>query len=131
MGVLTIRNVDEEVIAALKARAKVNHRSLEGELRFLLGRFAAPGPTLGAVRERVRMAAGYRADATIGRTGATAAGRAEDPCAVEGSVGEEWMGAMADVGEIVGDIVSPAAEPVDWDALRATATAGPGSARKR
>ena len=42
MGVLTIRNVDDEVIAALKARAKANHRSLEGELRYLLSRYAVP-----------------------------------------------------------------------------------------
>ena len=51
MGVLTIRNVDDDVIARLKVRAKRNHRSLEGELRHILGRhaqfFAAsdqPGP---------------------------------------------------------------------------------------
>ena len=28
------------------------------------------------------------------------------------------MGAMRDVGEIVGDIISPAADPSDWEALR-------------
>lgn len=42
MGVLTIRNVDDDVIAALKARASANHRSLEGELRYLLERSAVP-----------------------------------------------------------------------------------------
>ena len=47
MGVLTIRNVDDEVIAALKARARANHRSLEGELRHLLSRFATPDSNLG------------------------------------------------------------------------------------
>jgi prevent-host-death family protein len=29
-----------------------------------------------------------------------------------------WVGAMVGTGRIVGDIVSPAAEEEDWDALR-------------
>ena len=29
---LSIKNVPEEVVAALRARAKANHRSLQGEL---------------------------------------------------------------------------------------------------
>ena len=82
LGVLTIRNVDDDVIVALNSRAKANSRSLEGELRDLLARYAVPRPTLGVVRERARMAA------------------------------------MRDVGEIVGDIVSPAADRSDWAALR-------------
>ncbi|WP_419165501.1 FitA-like ribbon-helix-helix domain-containing protein [Candidatus Palauibacter sp.] len=89
MGVLTIRNVDDDVIVALKRRAKANHRSLEGELRHLLARHAIRQPTLGVVRERARMADGGG-----------------------------WLGAMSDVGEIVGDIVSPAADPSEWAALR-------------
>ncbi len=36
MATLTIRNLDEEVVARLKAKAKDNGRSLEGELRKLL-----------------------------------------------------------------------------------------------
>ena len=132
MGVLTIRNVDDDVIAALKARARANHRSLEGELRYLLERSAAPRPALGLVRERARMAARYRADSTVAttaphvrpteadvRTTATEvagpaphAGRGVEPD------GGEWMGAMSDLGEIVGDIVSPATDPSDWAALR-------------
>lgn len=119
MGVLTIRNVDDDVIAALKARAKANHRSLEGELRHLLARQAVPRSTLGAVRERARVSAMYRttpaarfaADDAAEQTAATGsdvqAGRAE------------WLGAMSDIGEIVGDIVSPATDSSDWAALGA------------
>ena len=33
--------------------------------------------------------------------------------------GVEWLGAMRDVGDIVGDIVSPASDPSDWAALHA------------
>ena len=36
MANVTVRNIDEEVIASLKAQAKVNHRSLEGEIRHVL-----------------------------------------------------------------------------------------------
>ena len=125
MGVLTIRNVDDDVIAALKARARANHRSLEGELRYLLERSAAPRPSLGVVRERARMAARYRADATVATTApdipitqAEVAGSAPGAGpGVEPDSGE-WMGAMSDLGEIVGDIVSPATDPSDWAALR-------------
>ena len=118
MGVLTIRNVDDDVIAALKARARANHRSLEGELRYLLARSAAPRSTLGIVRERARMAAGYRVNPSARETVAGAAGRAadKDPGVQAGS--GEWLGAMSDIGEIVGDIVSPATEPSEWAALR-------------
>jgi plasmid stability protein len=40
MPALHIRNVDDEVIEALKRIAEENHRSLEGELRALLERAA-------------------------------------------------------------------------------------------
>lgn len=33
MGTLTIRNLDDSVIQALKAEAKANHRSMEAEAR--------------------------------------------------------------------------------------------------
>ncbi|MCZ0935546.1 MAG: hypothetical protein OXJ54_10230 [Gemmatimonadetes bacterium] len=89
MGVLTIRNVDDDVIAALKRQAEANHRSLEGELRHLLARHAVPN-TVPAVADS--------------RTGCGA-----------------WLGAMSDVGEIVGDIRSPAADPSEWAALRPAA----------
>jgi len=36
MATVTIRDLDERVVAKLKARAKDNHRSLEAELRDLL-----------------------------------------------------------------------------------------------
>ena len=125
MGVLTIRNVDDDVIAALKARARANHRSLEGELRYLLERSAAPRSSLGVVRERARMAARYRADSTAATTApdirvteAEPVGSAPDAGPGVEADGGEWMGAMSDLGEIVGDIVSPAADPSDWAALR-------------
>ena len=38
MGNITIRNLDDRVIDAWKARAKANHRSLEAELRHALTR---------------------------------------------------------------------------------------------
>ncbi len=110
MGVLTIRNVDDDVIAALKRRAKANHRSLEGELRHLLACHAVPKPTLGVVRERARMAAGYEVTPNDPNT----APQAADPRTGGGT----WLGAMSDVGEIVGDIVSPAVDPSEWTALR-------------
>ncbi len=36
MATVTIRNLDDNVVKKLKARAKENHRSLEAELRELL-----------------------------------------------------------------------------------------------
>lgn len=47
MGSLTIRNLDDRVIDALKAQARSNQRSLEAEVRFLLTQ---------RVERRVRMA---------------------------------------------------------------------------
>ncbi len=41
MANLTIRNLDDEVVEKLKARAKAHHRSLEAELRTLLSDAAA------------------------------------------------------------------------------------------
>ena len=118
VGVLTIRNVDDDVIVALKARAKANHRSLEGELRFLLGRYAVPNSDLGLVRERARMAAAYSATPTARNSATDTSGQAADTCLDDRPDSGGWMGAMRDVGEIVGDIVSPAADPSDWEALR-------------
>jgi prevent-host-death family protein len=31
---------------------------------------------------------------------------------------EDWLGAMRDRGEIRGDLVAPASEPDEWEALR-------------
>jgi antitoxin FitA len=36
VSTLTVRNVDDDVVAALKARARRNKRSLEAEVRLLL-----------------------------------------------------------------------------------------------
>ena len=36
MANVTVRNIDDDVIASLKAQAKAHHRSLEGEIRHLL-----------------------------------------------------------------------------------------------
>jgi antitoxin FitA len=49
MATLTIRNLEDEVVEALKARARRHHRSLESEIRELL-RDAA----VGASRESLR-----------------------------------------------------------------------------
>ncbi len=38
MGNLTVRNLDDSVIDQLKRRARANHRSLEGEVRYVLTR---------------------------------------------------------------------------------------------
>ena len=38
MGNLTVRNLDDGVIARLKAQARQNERSLEGEIRHVLKR---------------------------------------------------------------------------------------------
>ena len=119
MGVLTIRNVDDDVIAALKARAKANHRSLEGELRHLLARQAVPRSTLGAVRERARMAATYRTTPTVRFAAADVAEQTAETGSDARAASAEWLGAMRDIGEIVGDIVSAAADLSDWVALRA------------
>ncbi len=40
MANLTIRNLDDEVVAKLKARADSNNRSLEAELRAILAQMA-------------------------------------------------------------------------------------------
>ncbi len=37
---------------------------------------------------------------------------------VDPSLAEDWAGAMAGTGRIVGDLVEPAADPGEWDALR-------------
>ena len=123
MGVLTIRNVDDEVIARLKARAKANHRSLEGELRHILSRHAVPNLEYGLVRERVRAAYGpapaVRDDTT---TGSPPEATDSQPDAKAEPV--EWLGVMADMGQITGDIISPVSELSDWDVYRSDAMSG-------
>lgn len=41
---LTLKNLPEETVERLKARAKQNHRSLQGELRAILEEAAGSGP---------------------------------------------------------------------------------------
>ena len=52
MGTVTIRNLDERVIDALKAQAKANQRSLEAEVRYVLGQEVNHRLRLAAFRER-------------------------------------------------------------------------------
>ncbi len=120
MGVLTIRNVDDDVIAALKARAKANHRSLEGELRHLLSRYAIPDSNLGLVRERARAAYGPPPAAQPAATDSPS--EATDPRPDAEPERVEWLGAMRDMGEITGDIISPVSELSDWDVYRETSS---------
>ena len=52
MGNVTVRNIDDDVIACLKAQAKANHRSLEGEIRHLLVQQVLRNVRLEDFRER-------------------------------------------------------------------------------
>ncbi|MDD9962269.1 MAG: hypothetical protein OXU70_09285 [Gammaproteobacteria bacterium] len=52
MANLTVRNIDNGVIASLKAQAKANHRSLEGEVRHLLAQQVLRWKRLEEFRER-------------------------------------------------------------------------------
>jgi len=122
MGVLTIRNVDDDVIARLKARAKANHRSLEGELRHILSRHAVQNLDLGLVRERARAAYGPAAPAR--QITPDPSSEATDSPLDAKSERVEWLGAMRDVTAITGDIISPVSELSDWDVYRADAPYG-------
>lgn len=52
MASVTVRNIDDQVIASLKAQAKANHRSLEGEIRHVLTQQALRSARLEEFRER-------------------------------------------------------------------------------
>ena len=54
MGNLTIRNLDDRVIEHLKAQAKANQRSLEGEIRYLLTQQVDQYAHIAEFRERTR-----------------------------------------------------------------------------
>ena len=54
MGNLTVRNLDDRVINELKAEAKVNGRSLEGELRYVLTQLVDRRKRIADFRERTR-----------------------------------------------------------------------------
>ncbi len=69
MANLTIRNLDDEVVAKLKARAKAHHRSLEAELREILsttvGRRAREGFLARADRIAAMTPKTYQTDSTL------------------------------------------------------------------
>ena len=52
MGSITVRNLDDNVINALKAEAHANERSLEAEVRYVLTRRASRATRIGEFRER-------------------------------------------------------------------------------
>lgn len=52
MANLTVRNIEEGVMASLRAQAKANHRSLEGEIRHLLVQQALRWTRVNEFRER-------------------------------------------------------------------------------
>ena len=62
MGTVTIRNLDDRVIDALKAQAKANQRSLEAEVRFVLGQEVNHRLRMTAFRERTADLARETAD---------------------------------------------------------------------
>ena len=62
MATITVRNVDDSLVAALKARAKANQRSLEGEVRHVLAQQVLRHARLEGFRERTARLAGLAAD---------------------------------------------------------------------
>lgn len=62
MGNLTIRNLDNRVIEQLKAQARANQRSLEGEIRFVLTERVDRRARIADFHERTRQLAAMTAD---------------------------------------------------------------------
>lgn len=62
MGNVTIRNLDDQVIDALKAQARANQRSLEAELRYVLSQQVNHRFRMSAFRERTAQLARETAD---------------------------------------------------------------------
>ena len=62
MATITVRNVDDKLVAALKAQAKANRRSLEGEVRHLLAQQVLRHDRLEDFRERTARLAALTAD---------------------------------------------------------------------
>ena len=54
VGIVTIRNLDDRVIERLKAQARENERSLEGEVRHMLTEQADRRLRIAEFRERTR-----------------------------------------------------------------------------
>ena len=57
MGNLTIGNLDDRVIEQLKAQAKANQRSLEGEIRYVLTQQPNRRARIAGFRERMQQIA--------------------------------------------------------------------------
>ncbi len=57
MANLTIRNLDDETVSALKIRAKTHNRSLEAEIRQILADTARPASAIDLRRLAERIAA--------------------------------------------------------------------------
>ena len=74
MAMLTIRNLEDDVVGALKQRARRNHRSLEAEVRELL-RDAAIGGSPETLRELADRIAALTPD--VRRTDSTELVRAD------------------------------------------------------
>jgi plasmid stability protein len=67
MPQLTIRNLDDEIYERLRARARLNHRSLEAEVRSILSTAASPNRAEMAKRAaaiRTSLVGRYKGDAT-------------------------------------------------------------------
>jgi len=62
MATITVRNVDDKLVAALKAQAKANQRSLEGEVCHLLAQQVLRYDRLEDFRERTARLAALTAD---------------------------------------------------------------------
>ena len=52
MANVTVRNIDDDVVASLKAQAKANHRSLEGEIRHVLTMHVSRRTRMAGFRDR-------------------------------------------------------------------------------
>ena len=61
MGNLTIRNLDDRVIDRLKAQAKANQRSLEGEIRHMLAEQVDRRSRMAGFRQRTQRLASMTA----------------------------------------------------------------------
>ena len=62
MATITVPNVDNNLVAALKAQARANQRSLEGEIRHLLAHQVLRHARLEAFRERTARLAALTVD---------------------------------------------------------------------
>ena len=62
MGNLTVRNLDDWVMEGLRAEAKANERSLEGEVRHVLTQRVSRRKSIADFRERTRQIAAMTAD---------------------------------------------------------------------